>query len=147
MKNLTIAQGLKEKNKLATKLSNLWKRLNENNSVHAESIRDYEPDLLMTEINDTCNALILLKTAIHQASNEVRDKIFRLSELKSKLVQLRALPCKHGMIKDRYNEHYIEMDSYFKKNEIDGFTEALELEIEKIQEELDTYNHTTKLSV
>lgn len=147
MKNLTIAQGLKEKNKLATKLSNLWKRLNENNSIHGESIRDYEPDLLMTEINDTCNALILLKTSIHQASNEVRYKIFRLSELKSKLLQLKALPCKHGMVRDRYTDDYIEMDSYFRKNEIDGFIEETELEIEKIQEELDTYNHTTKLSV
>lgn len=147
MQNLTIAQALKEKNKLAAKLNTLWKRLNENNSVHGESIRDYEPGLLMIEINDTCNELILLKTALHKASNEVRDKIFRLSELKNKLKQLRELPCKHGMIKDRYNENYIEMDSFYKKNEIDGFIEDLESEIEKIQEELDAFNHTTKLSV
>jgi len=147
MKNLTIAQGLKEKNKLATKLSTLWSRLNENNSVHSETGRDYEPDLLMTEINDTCNNLVLLKTAIHQASNDVRHKIFTLSELKNKLLRLKELPTKNGMVRDRYSDVYIEMHSYFKKNEIDGFIEETELEIEKIQEELDTYNHTTKLSV
>ena len=82
---MNIKQALKQKNKLVKKTSDLYNRLNENNSVEEGAVRHYDVDETLTELLNNVDDLIELKTKIHIANMEVYDKIFKMSELKSLL--------------------------------------------------------------
>ena len=138
---MKIAQALKEKNKIGAKLAKKWDNLRDNNSIIEGSTRTYEPVELMKEIDEMTQNLIELKTKIHQASGAVRFKIFRLSELKMYVMNLRRVSSRNGLVKERYDSVPLTMDAIYKTNEIDDLIEKVESEIDKIQEELDTFNH------
>jgi hypothetical protein len=142
---MTIAQALKEKNKIAAKLQKLWGRLQTNNSVIDGTNRVYDPNELLKEIDESTQKLIELKTKIHIASNDVRSKIFRMSELKNYTTKLREVCVKDGPVRERYESNVLLMNAVFKADEIDMLLESTEAEIEKTQEELDVFNHQTSI--
>ncbi len=142
---MTIAQALKEKNKIGAKLLKHWGKLQNENSIIEGSTRSYDPIILLKEIDEMTQNLIDLKTKIHAASVEVRSKIFRMSELKSYITHLKTVSTKDGYVKDRYDNSVINMEAVFKAIEIDALLEKIEAEIEKIQEELDVFNHQTSI--
>jgi hypothetical protein len=140
---MTVAQALKEKNRLAAQLKKLWGRLNQWNSIIDGNTRLYEPRDLLTEIEETKIKLIAIKTGIHMASQTVRNKIFELSELKSHLNYLNTLNVKSGRIYD-YGE-YQYRSAVVTELEKDNMQNEIEKRIEQIQAELDQFNHTTKI--
>ena len=142
---MTIAQALKEKNKIGAKLSKHWTKLQSENSMIEGSTRSYDPLILLKEIDEMTQNLIELKTKIHTASSGVRSKIFRMSELKSYITHLKLVSTKDGYVKDRYDNSVINMEAVIKTIEIDALLEKKEAEIEKIQEELDIFNHQTSI--
>ena len=141
----TISQALKEKNKLAAKLQRNWDRFMRNNSIIDGETRTYDAGTLMTDIQLVMKELVELKTRIHIASNPVRDKIFRLSELKNYVAKLKIVDARSGLVKERYDSQLIQKEAFYKADEIDFLAEEAEEEIEKIQEFLDNYNHQTSI--
>jgi hypothetical protein len=91
------------------------------------------------------NDLIVLKTQIHKANLPVYDKIFELSELKSQVKLLKGLNCSSGKVA---GGRWGEGEPVIKHAEInivekDKMIKELESRIEKIQDELDQWNHNT----
>ena len=80
---MNIKQALKEKNKLAKRVTDLMERINKNNSVDEGAVRSYDPKITLDEALIAVEELIELKTEIHKANIEVYEKIFRMSEYKS----------------------------------------------------------------
>jgi hypothetical protein len=143
--SLTIAQALKEKNKKLEQLNKLWKRLGSNNSVVEGSVREYNPEELLAQLHQETAAFVELKTRIHNSCSDVRDKIFRLSELKTFVKRLKTIDTSPRMHRDRYEGVVLKYEVFYTEGAMDRIIEQVELEIETTQEFLDHYNHTNYL--
>ena len=108
--------------------------------------RHYDIHELKDQTLVLVDELIDLKTKIHQASAPVRDKIFRLSELKAVLSTLGGIPTNEGITKDKYENEFTEMDASIKTLELDEMMEQYQDEIDDLQYHLDNFNYTTMIS-
>jgi hypothetical protein len=76
----------------------------------------------------------------------VYGKIFRMSELKSQLSNLKQLDCVDGKHFDRYGRgEAVVKTAKISVLEKDQLVLTIEEEIEKLQEELDEHNATTSI--
>jgi len=144
---MNIKQALKRKNKLVVLIQQEYAKMISYNSYEAGTVRPYSAVEAMGKWNGYINELIDLKTAIHRANRPVYDKIFRLSELKSQVKQLRSLNCTEGKERNMYSR---ETEPILKTAEIgllkrDEMVSVMEAEIEDIQEKLDVYNAITEI--
>jgi hypothetical protein len=146
MKKMTIAQALKEKNKLASKIRINWFRISTKNALPKGAVRPYDINQVKEETLKMIDELIKLKTNIHLASSPVREKIFRLSELKAILTNLEKIPTAEGLTKDKYENSYTEMESILKTVEVDDMISKYQDEIDELQNELDSFNYITMIS-
>ena len=144
---MNLKQALKRKNKLTTIIQQEYMKMITYNSVDVENDKPYSSKLAMENWIGYINELIDLKTAIHRANNPIYDKIFRLSELKSLVKNLRQLNCVEGREKDRWSD---ATKPVIKKAEIsilerDNMILNYEKEIDDIQDLLDVFNTTTEI--
>ncbi len=142
---MTIAQALKLKNKKVALLHTLWDRLNKNNSVLEGNRRSYDPVELLTQIETEIEALVDLKTRIHNASAPVRREIFLMSELKNKALKLKFLNTSEGPVRDKYDGTVTRRFATLPTEQIDLLTEATQQEIESLQDVLDKFNFSTQI--
>jgi hypothetical protein len=144
---MNIKQALKYKKKLASKINEEFNKMSRYNSVESGVNRVYSPRESLAKWKELTNELIELKTKIHLANAKVYEKIFRMSELKSQLSSLKGMDCTEGKFTDRYG---MGNNPIIKVTEIgllekDQMIAEMELEIEKLQEELDEHNATTTI--
>lgn len=88
---MTIAQGLKLKNKLATRLREIDTQIRANNVYEQGETPPYDVTELMKERTEVSNRLINLKTAISIANVPVVGLIFNQAELKGYVATLKAV--------------------------------------------------------
>jgi DNA repair ATPase RecN len=142
---MTIAQALKEKNKKVAKIQKIWDKIQRYNSIQEGSERPYSTTELFGQVHAEVAELVELKTKIHEASSPVRSDIFTLSEMKNFIQRVRSVSTVKGVHRDRYESTsstmVAELDIIWQDTEI----EALEEKIEKLQEKLDQFNHTTSI--
>ncbi|MCE2711394.1 MAG: hypothetical protein LW688_02520 [Cryomorphaceae bacterium] len=143
---MTIAQALKEKNKKLNVLNKLWDKLSASNSIPEGNLRPYNPEELLEKITLEMSGYIELKTKIHAATTEVRDKIFRMSELKNYVKRLRQVDTRHGLSVSRYESSTVRYEAFLSEGSLDELIEKAEHEIDALQDELDAFNHTHHLS-
>lgn len=146
--NMNIKQALKEKNKLAKKITDLMDRVNRYNSVDEGGVRSYEPETTLRVATDYVEELVELKTKIHKANAEVYEKIFRMSEYKSFVKYLRSLNCTEGTLVQRsYGDTTTrQMTTVITEVQRDQMVERYESIIDQIQSELDAHNATTQIN-
>ena len=90
--------------------------------------------------------MVQLKTRIHKANAKVYEKIFRLSELKSVVSQLKNINCRAGKQRGYgRGEEAIIYEAAITLHEKDALIKKYEDEIENLQEELDAHNAKTKV--
>jgi len=142
---MNISKALKEKNKRLKKINTLWSRIINYNSIPEENEHEFNMREIYAQIKVETEEYILLKTNIHNACMPVREKIFRLSELKSFLGRLRSVDSKNGYHTERYSDKGMRYKCDLSKVEIEALQEDIEQEIEQIQDELDHFNNTTHL--
>jgi hypothetical protein len=94
---------------------------------------------------ENVSQIVALKTAIHKANVNIYEKIFRLSELKSVISNLKSLNIQNGKITERYSGVTHDYTSFLTLVARDKAIEQLENEIEKIQDELETHNAITQI--
>lgn len=146
---MTIKQALKYKNKLVSKMNIEFNRVNQYNSVEDGEKRPYSASEALSKYFELSNELVELKTKLHKANAEVYDKIFLLSELKSRISKLQILDCSEGKVSDRFSR--IHGDAAVIKTvqitilERDALIQEIESKIEEVQEELDLHNATTEI--
>ncbi|MEZ4809796.1 MAG: hypothetical protein R2819_05500 [Allomuricauda sp.] len=146
---MKIIEALKEKNKLVKKILELQNRVTLYNCIIEGNPRAYEPKEVMAELNNTIEELIDIKTKITRANQPVQGKIYRLSELKSKIRFLKTIPTTEGKApqgKSYYSQPEMHIwESSIKTKERDNLIIELENEIDKIQQELDMHNYNTAI--
>lgn len=144
---MNIKQALKEKNKLAKKVTDLMDRTNRNNSMDEGAVRSYDPKESLNQALQMVDDLVNLKTKMHMANAEVYDKIFRMSEYKSLVKYLKALNCSQGtIVTSRYGDSTArQMTTVISEVERDSLVEKYETLIDNLQTELDTHNATTHI--
>lgn len=147
---MTLAKALKHKNRVAQKIARVSDDIRANNSILA--INDAEVDVkALDEIRKTLtDYLVALKTAIHRASDSVRDKIFMLSELKGSIGFYNSICTSHGKREsNRYGggDEFVEHKAVMRKDAIDRIVTELEERIDAIQDRLEEFNVTTKINI
>ena len=144
---MNIKQALKEKNKLAKKITDLMERTNRFNSMDQGGHRSYDPKESLQQAMEAVEELVSLKTSIHMANVSVYEKIFRMAEYKSAIKYLRSLNCTEGVIvKERYGDSTTRhMTTVISEVERDKMVEQYESMIDEIQSELDAHNATTSI--
>jgi hypothetical protein len=144
---MNIKQALKEKNKLAKKITDLMDRTNKNNSVDEGGVRSYDPKISLHQASETLEELVNLKTSIHRANVEVYEKIFRMSEYKSFVKYLKVLNCSEGtVVTSRYSDtNTRQMTTVITEVERDELVERYETMIDELQSELDHHNATSHI--
>ena len=144
---MNIKQALKEKNKLAKKVTDLMDRTNRNNSMDEGAVRSYDPKESLEQALQMVDDLVNLKTKMHMANAEVYDKIFRMSEYKSLVKYLKTLNCNQGtIVTSRYGDSTArQMTTVITEVERDALVEKYETLIDTIQTELDMHNATTHI--
>ena len=144
---MNIKQALKEKNKLAKKITDLMGRTEKYNSVDNGAIRSYDPKESLLSAIETMEQLISLKTSLHLANVNVYEKIFRMAEYKSFIKYLRGLSCIEGaLVVSRYGDtSNRQMTTVITEVERDQMIEKYESMIDELQSELDAYNATTHI--
>ena len=144
---MNIKQALKEKNKLAKRITDLIERTNKYNSVEEGAVRSYDPKASLEESLKMVEDLVTLKTNIHKANAEVYEKIFRMSEYKSIVKYLKTMNCSEGNVSTyRYGEgNTRKMTTVITEVERDQMVEKYENYIDSIQSELDSHNATTNI--
>jgi cell fate (sporulation/competence/biofilm development) regulator YmcA (YheA/YmcA/DUF963 family) len=102
---------------------------------------------LHVEVINKRDDLIKFKTAIHLTSEPIREKIFRLSELKNYLSNLNRLNTTEGNVKSRGygTEDVTTYACTINEIQKQSLLESIQTEIEDIQDEIDTFNATTEL--
>jgi hypothetical protein len=144
---MNIKQALKEKNKLAKKVTDLMDRTNRNNSMDEGAVRSYDPKESLEQALQMVDDLVNLKTKMHMANAEVYDKIFRMSEYKSLVKYLKVLNCSQGtIVTSRYGDSTArQMTTVITEVERDALVEKYETLIDNLQTELDKHNATTQI--
>lgn len=145
--NLTIARALKEKNRIASTIAKNWKKISSFNSLLKGAERPYDINVLLKETLELTDELVTIKRNIHDKSSPVREKIFRLSEIKNIISKLEDIPTKDGLglVKNRGYDVRDEMEATLKPTDIDRLISEYQKEIDSIQMELDIFNFNTKL--
>ena len=144
---MNIKQALKEKNKLAKKITDLLERTNRFNSMDQGAVRSYDPNQSLEQAVDTMEKLISLKTQVHIANTMVFEKIFRMAEYKSFVKYLKSLNCTEGtMVQRSYGDTTTRhMTTVITEVQRDQMVENYETIIDQLQSELDAHNATTFL--
>jgi hypothetical protein len=143
---MKVKQALKYKKKLASKMNQEFSKVQMYNSVEEGSARVYDVVESMRNWLTMSEELVELKTKLHLANAPVYGKIFRMSELKSQLSNLKSLDCVEGKYSDRYGRsEAVVKTAKISVLEKDQLVLTIEEEIEKLQEELDEHNATTSI--
>jgi hypothetical protein len=142
---MNITKALKTKKKLIKQTSDVFQKFREFNSYPTEIEPEYNPEVLFNNYMENVSQIVALKTAIHKANVNIYEKIFRLSELKSVISNLKSLHIQNGKVTERYTGASTEYTSFLTLVARDKAIEQLENEIEKIQDELEAHNATTQI--
>ena len=144
---MNIKQALKEKNKLAKKITDMMIRTEKFNSMDNGAVRSYDPKESLLSAIETMESLISLKTSVHLANAQVYEKIFRMAEYKSFVKTLKTLGCTEGTIVQRsYGDTTTrQMTTVITEVERDQMVEKYESMIEELQSELDAHNATVHI--
>jgi hypothetical protein len=142
---MNIKQALKLKNKLVTQMKEQYEIAKAHNSIEQGNPRRYSALDAINKAAELSNSLIELKTKIHLANAPVYGLIFQMSELKNQIKQLKSLPVDEGKVTERYGSITTIKEAEINIAERDGIVKSIEIQIEEIQDKLDTHNTITEL--
>ena len=142
---MNIKQALKLKNKLVTQIKEQYEIAKAHNSIEQGNPRRYSALKAINQAEELSIELAELKTKIHLANAPVYDLIFKMSELKNQIKQLKSIPVEEGKVTERYGSVTAIKEVELNIAERDNLVKALENKIEVIQDKLDTHNAITEL--
>lgn len=147
---MTLAKALKHKNRVAQKIARISDDIRANNSILAVNDPEVDVKRLDGMRKELTDYLVALKTAIHRASDSVRDKIFLLAELKGSIGFYRSICTQHGRRESHRfgsGDEYVEHKATIRKESVDRIVAELEERIDEIQDHLEEFNVTTAIKI
>jgi hypothetical protein len=137
---MTIKQALKAKNKLVAEIKEQYKIAKEYNSIEVGNKRRFSIKSALDKADALSKELVALKAKLHAANTGVYDKIFEMSELKSQIKELRAIPTTEGKTSSRYGSVVENKEVEIDALELAKTIKDIEARIEVLQDALDTHN-------
>lgn len=141
---MNLIKALKSKKKLINDAQKAFKRVSENNTYLEDETKPYNASTEFENYLKLTDELIDLKVKIHLANAPIYSKIFRLSELKSIVSQLRYLNVRESK-SVRPDGTPIATLASINLLERDRLIDKYEAEIETLQEEIEEFNAKTKI--
>jgi hypothetical protein len=142
---MNLAKALKEKNRLAKKMSNIQSLIQQGNSIPKASEREVNINTLIDDLELKTQQLIQLKIKIFEASRPIREHILKMAELKTRINFLQSVSTTKGLHRPGYGADLIEYDAVLTSKTIQDIVEKHEKEIDELQDEIDTFNYTTEI--
>jgi hypothetical protein len=148
MAEITLANALKVKNRLAGRLAKVQADIQAYNSVPEGQADQVNVPALMQTREELIGALVSLKTAINDANREAQRDIYDLAEKKATAQFLGGINTRHGPQPAVYpNTTEVTYVAALKKADVDALVLRLEKEIDQLQDRLDQFNHVHKIEV
>lgn len=143
---ISLARALKLKARLAGRLAKLDSDFENYNSLPAGTDR---PDLkvLYVERNALVARIVELKVALNAVNQSMQRTIFELGEAKSLVALLSRTSTKHGKVVEGYQGTETEYTAQFRKGDVDREVRRLEGVIDRLQEQLDAFNHRAQIGI
>ena len=143
---ITLAQALKEKNRIAGEISKLWLLVQRENSCWETHTRSIDVTETMQTINEYTQKLIELKTKIGKANAGNLENMYALEEYKSQI-------SKYGNIDTDEEVRYLGENEdrtlsktcIIKTSEVLKLQKSLQIKCNQLQDALDEYNATHKI--
>lgn len=145
---MSLAQALKEKNRLAGELARCWTMIARENSKREDSPRIIDIAETYRKVQLYKEKLTELKTKIGLANAGNLERIYRLEECKNELNRLNDIRTDEASDFQAIGEsNYKEFKRtvVFTAAQVYEMHEKVQQECNNIQDELDTYNATTKI--
>lgn len=146
---VTIARALKEKNRIAGRLAKARQLVKMENSKDKNVPRgiDVSETYALTKIFR--DRLISIKSAIAEANSPIVAKIIELDEVKSEISYLNGLEVREGKFvsSDFGSRIETEMTAVIRKPEALNDLDVLQARADRLQDELDEFNATTKIEI
>ncbi len=146
---VTIARALKEKNRVAGRLAKARGLVGEENSRDKSVPRGIDVAEMYAQAKELRDRLIAIKSAIAEANKPIVSKIIELDEIKSEIAFLNALDVKEGkFVTTNYGSRIeSDIDAVIRKQQVMEEVSALQARADRLQDELDAFNATTKIEI
>lgn len=146
---VTIARALKEKNRVAGRLAKARELVGAENSQDKSVPRGVDVAAMYDLAKMLRNRLIAIKSAIAEANKPIVSKIIELDEIKSEIAFLNGLDVKEGkFVTTNYGTRIeSEIDAIISKQQVLDEVAALQVRADRLQDELDEFNATTKVEI
>lgn len=146
---VTIARALKEKNRVAGRLAKARELVGAENSQDKSVPRGVDVAAMYDLAKMLRNRLIAIKSAIAEANKPIVSKIIELDEIKSEIAFLNGLDVKEGkFVTTNYGTRIeSEIDAIISKQQVLDEVAALQVSADRLQDELDEFNATTKVEI
>jgi len=146
-KAISLAKALKVKNRLAGRLTATDENIGVYNSVLDGRQGEVDVKELYKLRGQLVEALITLKTAISDANTKQRRNLYEIEEVRGTITFLKGLSTKQGAEPGYGREKDNVYVATMQKKEVDSTVKTLEGRLDELQDQIDTYNVTTKIEV
>jgi hypothetical protein len=152
--NISIAKGLKEKNRISGKISKLQKQVEQFNRFESGKDPDFNSLDLLKELQTEWAHLIDLNIKIAKANNGIADKLIQLTEAKAELTFWNSFHSA-GQASETFDKNsYVDgkvvtvkgiMYSSITSKEVTQHQQRVQKLIEDLQDSIDDYNAKTQI--
>lgn len=145
---MKIYQAMKAKKKLIAEIDQLKSKIRDNNSHIVGKKVNYDVKDLLDQLLRKTSELVTLKANIMNATMPVYYKLHEMSERKSLAQFFKGVSTNEGLIaSNSYRGSDVPQEYMCQLNELEvaRLITNQESVIEKMQEELDSFNHTTDI--
>ena len=143
---ITLAQALKEKNRIVGEISRLWVLVENENSCWESHTRSVDVKETMKTIEFLVQKLVELKTKIGKANEGNLANMYALEECKSQMSRFSKLNTLEDVRYRGVNDDKMEVRSAeITAQEVLQRNKNLQRQCNQLQDELDTYNATHKI--
>jgi hypothetical protein len=152
----TIAKALNVKNRIVGDKNRVLSLISANSSRLVTTKSNYEVKELWAQYEGLVDKLVLVKSAIAKANVNIYEKIYRISELKSKAAQMSQISTDETpQVEMIYNRVTGETSKGATTERLVLFTDKvlsdklkeIEAEIAKLHDEVTAYNYNTEIEI
>ena len=144
---ITLAKALKLKNILVRELNSLNSRLLTNNSYLKNNAPKYNVIDVVSEIAAKRQELVNLKVAIQVANVGIVEKLILLGELKNYAANLNSLQTQEGEVTSYHQNQNNFFECVINQVSKDEMVKVVQTQIDNLQDDIDTFNATTKITI
>ncbi len=146
---ITLAQGLKEKNRLAGEIRRLWGLFQHENSCLESHTRSVDVEKTLQTIEHYTAKLVELKTKIGVANAGNLKNMYLLEEAKNRMAKLSETNASEDGEREYFRSEgsyaYVRRTAVFNEAKMLEMRRRLQLECNALQDKLDAYNALHKI--